>query len=182
MQIRGLTRDELDLVRTIDRSEVIDGVYYLENDELVLKPEHWELQGWPPGEIEPKIAMLRECYDRGGTFWGAFEDGHMVGVAALDATWIGRARDQLPLEFLHVSHAYRRRGLGRALFQRASDHARDLGARRLYISATPSENTIGFYRHLGCFVTPEVDPHLFELEPEDIHLEYHIPPKEGEIA
>jgi hypothetical protein len=49
-----------------------------------------------------------------------------------------------------------------------------MGARRLYISATPSENTVGFYTHLGCVITREVDPALFELEPEDIHLEYAI--------
>lgn len=44
------------------------------------------------------------------------------------------------------------------------------------ISATPSENTVNFYRNLGCEVTSEIVPELFELEPEDIHLEYTIRP------
>jgi N-acetylglutamate synthase-like GNAT family acetyltransferase len=76
---------------------------------------------------------------------------------------------------LHVSHAYRNRGLGRTLFEKSVARAREQGARRLYISATPSENTIRFYLSLGCVVTDEVDPDLYELEPEDIHLEYAIP-------
>jgi hypothetical protein len=44
----------------------------------------------------------------------------------------------------------------------------------MYISATPSENTVNFYQYLGCVLTEEVDAELFELEPEDIHLEYRI--------
>jgi hypothetical protein len=52
--------------------------------------------------------------------------------------------------------------------------ARERGAKRLYISATPSENTINFYLRRGCVVAAEVDPHLFELEPEDIHLECDV--------
>ena len=53
--------------------------------------------------------------------------------------------------------------------------ARELGAGSLYVSATPSENTVDYYRHLGCVVTREVDPELYALEPEDIHLTYAIP-------
>jgi N-acetylglutamate synthase-like GNAT family acetyltransferase len=33
-------------------------------------------------------------------------------------------------------------GLGSALFEKAVARARELGARRLYISSTPSENTV----------------------------------------
>ena len=60
------------------------------------------------------------------------------------------------------------------LFEKAVERARQLGAKQLYISATPSENTVNFYRNLGCKVTSEIDPELFELEPEDIHLEYTL--------
>jgi len=49
--------------------------------------------------------------------------------------------------------------------------ARQLGARKLYISATPSKNRVDFYMHLGCRLTSQIDPKLYELEPEDIHLE-----------
>ncbi len=53
--------------------------------------------------------------------------------------------------------------------------ASELGARRLYISSTASENTVRFYLRRGCRVTDDVDAALFELEPEDIHLEFDIP-------
>ena len=80
----------------------------------------------------------------------------------------------LQLLFLHVGQAYRDLGLGRRLFGIAKDMAGQKGARRLYISATPSEHTINFYLRLGCIVTREPDVELLALEPEDIHLECSI--------
>jgi hypothetical protein len=46
-----------------------------------------------------------------------------------------------------------------------------LGAAGLYVSATPSENTVDFYRRRGCRITPDADPELLAPEPEDIHFE-----------
>ena len=175
MHIRKLTRDEVALIWTIDRAEVIDNVYYHEGGRLVLKPEHYDMKGWPPGQPEHDSPAMFDCFDRGGIFYGAFDDGKLVGVAVLDNQFIGRGGDQLQLVFLHVSHDYRKTGLGRELFEKAAERARELGAKRLYVSSTPAENTVHFYLHLGCRVTKDVDAKLFELEPEDIHLEYTIP-------
>jgi predicted N-acetyltransferase YhbS len=175
MAVRELTRDEIERVWTIDRREVIDNVYYLEDGELVLQPEHWDVPGWPPGEPETYTPVLHDCFDRGGTFYGAFDDSDLIGVAVLESKSIGKNRDQLQLKFLHVSRAHRERGLGTTIFEKAVAKARALDARKLYISATPSENTVDFYMRLGCVVTQEVDQELFALEPEDIHLEYAIP-------
>ena len=55
------------------------------------------------------------------------------------------------------------------------EKAKELGAKKLYISATPSENTVNYYSRLGCALATEIDSELFALEPEDIHLEYVIP-------
>lgn len=171
---RILKRDEVKGVWAIDRSEVIDAVYYLENGALVLKPEHYDMQGWPRGAAEKYTPVLEACYDRGGWFYSLFDNERLIGVAVLESRFIGKNRDQLQLKLLHLSHAYRNRGLGKQLFELAKDEARRRGARQLYISATPSEHTIDFYLGLGCRVTTEPDPELFELEPEDIHLECEV--------
>lgn len=175
MIIRLLQRDEIPLIWQIDRREVIHNIYHLRDGELVLLPEHFDMQGWPPGEAEHYTPILTDCFDRGGIFWGAFEDGKLVGTAILESKWIGTNHDTLQLKFLHISHGQRKQGLGTRLFHLAVDHARSLGARKLYVSATPSENTISYYMKLGCVLTTEIDPELFALEPEDIHLEYVIP-------
>ena len=95
-------------------------------------------------------------------------------MAIREARLIGQSKDQLQLKFLHVSKAYRGQGLGKQLFTLAKTEAHMRGAKRMYISATPSENTVNFYRRLGCVATRELDPELFALEPEDIHLECEV--------
>jgi len=171
---RELLREEVSQVWKIDRREVIENVYYLENGALVLRPEHYDMMGWPPGEPEKYTPILLDCFDRGGWFFGLFDDAELIGVAILENKFIGENKDQLQLKFLHVSSNYRNQGLGTKLFELARATARNRGARQMYISATPSENTIQFYLRLGCVVTREPDPELFELEPDDIHLEFRV--------
>ena len=175
MIIRELHREEIERIWTIDRGEVIEAVYQLQDGHLVLTPEHFDASGWPPGEQEVYAPILLDCCDRGGFFWGVIDGSELAAVAVLDNKRIGRNADQLQLKFLHVSRSHRGQGLGRTLFYKAAQKAKELNARQLYISATPSENTINFYLSLGCVVTRNPDPELFELEPEDIHLEFTIP-------
>lgn len=174
MIARELARDEIDLIWAIDRAEVIDNVYTLRDGALVLVPEHYDMAGWPPGEGEKYGPLLYDCFDRGGWFYGVFDGAALAAVAILESRFIGNECDMLQPKFLHVSRSYRGRGLGQDLFRQAATVARGRGARRMYISATPSEHTIDFYLRQGCRVTPEPDPVLFALEPEDIHLEYAL--------
>ncbi|NJN18568.1 MAG: GNAT family N-acetyltransferase [Oscillochloris sp.] len=171
---RLLGRDEIKTIWTIDRSEVITALYTLENGALVLRPEYHNVRGWEPGKAEQVTPGFEACYDRGGWFYGLFDHERLIGAAVLENCWIGATADLLQLDFLHLSHGYRGRGLGKRLFMAAATEARRRGARRMYISATPSEHTIGFYTHLGCVLAPEPDPELFALEPDDIHLEYAL--------
>jgi predicted N-acetyltransferase YhbS len=174
MIIRSLQRDEIHLLWQIDRREIIENIYHLRDGKLVLEPEYFDMQGWPPGEAEHYTSILANCYDRGGIFWGVFEDEQIVGAAILENKFIGSKHDILQLKFLHVSRDQRKHGLGSRLFSLAVEKAKSLGAKKLYISATPSENTIKYYMKLGCVLASEIDPELFALEPEDIHLEYKI--------
>jgi predicted N-acetyltransferase YhbS len=168
---RTLSRADLPAIWTIDRSEVIDAIYYLENGTLVLKPEHYDMHEWPPGEPEKTAPMLEDCFDHGGWFYGLFDAGRLVGVAVLESRFIGTHRDQLQLPFLHICSGYRSQGLGRRLFEMAKAEAIRRGAKSIYVSATPSEHTVDFYLRAGCRVALEPDPALLELEPEDIHFE-----------
>ena len=118
---------------------------------------------------------MEDCFKRGGHFWGAFEGETLVGVAVLESKFIGSKKDTLQLKFLHVIHNVRKQGLGKKLFMIATKKAKSLGAKKMYVSATPSENTVHFYQYLGCVLAEEIDAELFEEEPEDIHLEYTLP-------
>lgn len=174
LTIRKLTHSELPSIWTIDRAEVIENIYYFRDGKLVLEPEHYDMQGWPPGEPEHYYPHLKDCFVRGGHFWGAFDGEKLVGVAVLESKFIGSNQDTVQLKFLHASNGYRKQGLGRRLFTIAAEQAKVMGAAKMYISSTPSKNTVNFYFHLGCRLAQEVDAELFAFEPEDIHLEYSL--------
>ncbi len=168
---RRLARDEIELLWRIDRREVVERVYEVRGHRLVLRDAFFDMQGWPPGEREHSMPWLEASFDRGAVFLGVFEGSDIVGVMVLDTVPLGPRRDLLQLSFLHVSRDHRGRGLGTALFERAARIARDLGAQGLYVSATPSEQTVGFYLARGCRPIAVPDAVLYEREPEDIHFE-----------
>ncbi len=89
---RKLSRDEIKEMWAIDRSEVIDAVYYLENGALGLRPEHYDMQGWPPGESEKYTPILEACCDQGGWFYGLFDDQRLLGAAVLESRFIGERK------------------------------------------------------------------------------------------
>ncbi len=97
IEYRTLLPDEVDRVDEIDRTEVIDHIYYLREGQLVLEAEHWEVRGWGPEEIVSIKERLRECVDRGGMGWGAFDGDLLVGIAALDGKWIGSSERTLQM-------------------------------------------------------------------------------------
>ncbi|MES0884880.1 GNAT family N-acetyltransferase [Roseibium sp. SCP14] len=171
---RELKRAELNDIWTIDRSEVIEASFVMENGALVLKPEHIDVPGWSPAMVKATTPAFETGYDGGDWFCGLFDTDQLIGIAVLGNQLFGDNSDFLQLKFLHVGSRHRGQGLGKQLFDAAATEARKRGAGRLYISATPTENTVKFYLGLGCRVLIEPDPALFEEEPEDIHLDYEI--------
>ena len=131
----------------------------------------FDVPGWDPDNVAKTTPLLHEMFDRGARFFAAFDGEQLAGVSVLDTLPRGESGDLLQLELLHVGRGYRGQGLGSTLLEQAREAARELGARGLYISATPSENTIRFYRRRGATVLAVPDPELLALEPEDIHLE-----------
>jgi len=171
VEFRALRRDEIELIWTIDRREFIARTYSVEDGELVLRPHDVDVPGWHPDGVRTKTPLLYQCHDRGGKFFAAFEGDGMVGIAVLDTVWRGERHDLLQLEMLHVGRDHRGHGLGTRLFEQARTAARNSGAGGLYISATPSENTVHFYQRRGARLLRTPDAELFAREPDDIHLE-----------
>jgi N-acetylglutamate synthase-like GNAT family acetyltransferase len=171
MKIGAVKRKEIEEIRFIDRSEIINQIYYYKNNKLILNNEYYNVTGWEPNNIERNINKLYELYDRGGSFFGLFQEERIVGVIVLECKFIGNDNDQLQVVFLHIDNNYRKKGYGKILMNQIKERAKELGAKKLYISATPSKNTVDFYVHLGCKLASEINADLYQLEPYDIHLE-----------
>ena len=75
------------------------------------------------------------------------------------------------LAYLYVSDGFRGQGIGVALTEELERVARRAGDRSIVVSAVPSQNTVDFYRRRGYEPMTEPLPELYELEPDDVHLE-----------
>lgn len=170
LELRPLRRDEIELIWTIDRREFIARSYRVQAGELILGQHDVDVPGWPPDSVRRMRPLLYECHDRGAKFFAAFEGEQMAGLAVLDTVWRGERHDLLQLEFMHVGRDHRGNGLGTRLFEQARAAARSCGAVGLYISATPSENTVHFYQGRGALLLATPDVELFAKEPDDIHF------------
>ena len=176
MDYRILSRNEISSLSHIDRTESIDHIYYFRDGKLILEEEHWDKDEWSYAEKQRRIAILQQDYDQGATFFGAFDGTILVGMAELIHKPLISGESRLNLGGLWVSYPYRGKGVGRTLVGLVIYEARERGAKSLYVSATPSENTIRFYKSVDFQPTMLVDPDLYEKEPKDIHMEmllYH---------
>lgn len=62
------------------------------------------------------------------------------------------------------------------LFSLACDSAKQLGAKKMYISAHSSEESKAFYNAMGCVEALEYNHKLVDDEPCDCQLEFTLDP------
>ena len=170
LTFRALAADEADRVLEIDRAEEIDGVYRMADGELLLTPERISVPGWHPASAPGYPRRIRAVLAAGGAAFGAFDGDRLVGIGTLDRTPVGGDPAVMALDLLHVGAGHRGQGIGKRLTALVVERARQLGATALYISATPTRNTVDAYRRMGAEVLVTPDPEKLALEPEDIHL------------
>lgn len=77
---------------------MIEHLYSVEAGQLVLRPEFYDMRGWPEGEAEHYTPILLDCFDHGGWFLGLFDQGRLIGAVVLDPRRLGPERDWLQLK------------------------------------------------------------------------------------
>ena len=174
MYYKILDRNEIEKLGEIDRSELVEFNYRCKDGRLELFDYYFDIKGFSENQLQKHKEDLYQLFDRGGTAFGAFDGSYLVGISSLDNKFRGRGNDILQLAFLHISKDYRKKGIGKKLVELAKKKASEMGAKKLYISGSPIKNTIEFYMVIGCKLSTEVEKDLFELEPEDIHMELLI--------
>lgn len=78
------------------------------------------------------------------------------------------------LLYFHISQEYRNRGLGKQLWYVTMEHAQKKGWNNIYIGAHPSVESIGFYLSRGSTLAPAYIEEIYQKEPRDIQLVYHV--------
>jgi GNAT superfamily N-acetyltransferase len=169
---RTIDESKLSKLSDIDRTEVIRVGYEVRSGDLIEKDVMWDtpnflLDGDGEHTIAAQIAFCKSHMERDGIGIGAF-DGEALAAIGIFTPNIRPEMDQL--SYLQVSETYRRRGIASEIVRQLLENARDRGSKRIYVSATPSESAVGFYKSFGFKLVNKPIPELYELEPEDIHM------------
>jgi ribosomal protein S18 acetylase RimI-like enzyme len=158
-------------IAEIDRSEQVTRGYCYRNGKLEAGAVDWQVPRWfangPEHSVQGNVDFLTPILKQGGTLFGASDGDSLVGVMVYRPHL---TQDMAQLVFLHVSNGYRRQGIATRLTAECVRRAKADGAKRLYVSATPSESAVGFYQSQGFELVDKPHPELYALEPEDIHM------------
>lgn len=160
-----------DLLASFHRYQETTCVWYEKDGDYLLKEDHF-IDEWDDQKKQQVISSLQACVASGGAVVGAFVENALIGFANVEGARFGSAGQYVELPYIHVSNEWRKAGLGRSLFQQICDQARQLGAKKLYIAAHPSEETQHFYRRVGCTYAMEINEEILAREPLDIQMEY----------
>lgn len=146
-----------------NRQQDITRIYIRKDDKYVLE-EHLGVMDW---SIDKKREVAHDLVDSNYISYLALEGNRIVGFMSLVKELVS---ERMILDLIQVDKDFRGKGIGRILWEKAVEEARLNGARELYISACPSEETISFYRAMGADVTDNPITSIAKDEPDDLQL------------
>jgi GNAT superfamily N-acetyltransferase len=176
VEYRPLERQELSRVGEIDRTERIDTLLVQRGVELEavtgdFSAAPWRTEGDGGHSVAHQVAECERYLDAGGIAIGALAGDRLVGIGVV----VPHVRSGVAqLAFMHVSDGHRGRGIGVQLADELERIAREAGDTTMVVSATPSANTVRFYRGRGFEPTATPLPELLELEPDDVHMDKRL--------
>lgn len=174
IQYRIMEHGNCECIRQMDGSQYIGRAWRNINGELRLVDINYQDPDFPEG-CENHLTRLRQTVMSGGIAIGAFDqDSKLIGFSALNAEPFGTECQYALLDQLFISLEHRRQGIGKQLLLRTAAAAKISGIDKLYICAGSSEETIAFYRAVGCVDAMEINHTLYEQDERDIQLEYSV--------
>ena len=173
MEYRRLELEEAERIAEIDATYFIKNAWRVDEKtgEYYLVEINWTDKELPNG-FEWHLRRIKETIKNGGVAFGCFEDGTLIGYGTVNKEAIGKQGQYVLLDQLFVSQNKRGKGIGKTLFFQCAKQAKEYGAEKLFLCAGSSENTIAFYKALGCVPAADRDQALYEEDPRDIQLEF----------
>ena len=169
VEIQLATKDNFarDSLRDFRRHQVVTRVFRLQEGRMTLADAPFT-DDW---DAARRVEKAEEILSGRFVTYCAFDGDRVVGEIML----IPRPdKGRLIIDSFHVSEDYRRRGIGSALLEAARREAQKRGARALYASCCPAEETIRFYTAMGFCPSPDPISSCVEDEPYDLQMECEI--------
>ncbi len=173
MEYRPISSEELSpaLFEGFQRHQEITNVWHKVDGRWVIQFSPRSIDNWGPEQHEFICHCLRETIADGGFVYGAFLEGKLKGIVAVNAHPAGSCGHYHELPLLQVSQECRGQGIGRNLFLMAKSFARSQGAWKLYISSQSSVETQAFYTKMGCRDASEPIEEYVQQAPHERQLE-----------
>ena len=168
---RQLKSSEAERLKEIDASQFIGRAWRMVDGVRQLVDINYQDPDFPNG-YENHLTALKTTIENGGSALGAFSGNKLVGFCSVNADIFGAKSRYVLLDQIFVSLEYRAKGIGKQLFLRSVIEAKKLKAKKFYICAGSAEETIAFYKALGCVEASEINTELYENDTRDIGLEY----------
>lgn len=165
MRIEKVSRDmfpEINLDH-YKREQKVTRIYIKKEDAYELE----EQPGVMEWSIDKKREVARDLMSDDYISYLALEEDRIVGFVSLVKELAG---ERMILDMMQVDADFRGQGIGRILWNKAVEEARLHGAKELYISACPSEETIHFYKAMGAEITNSPIRSIADEEPYDLQM------------
>jgi GNAT superfamily N-acetyltransferase len=165
--------NEIHKISNIDASQYIKRAWRIINGKRQLIDINYQSDGFP-NEVDHHIKALEKTIQNDGLVLGAYDIENLIGFVSLESQFFGSQFNYVLLDQMFISKSYRNQGIGKKLMSACINQAKKWGADKIYICAGSAEDTIAFYKKLGCEEAKEINQELYESDIRDIQLEYDL--------
>ncbi|WP_206759463.1 GNAT family N-acetyltransferase [Pseudalkalibacillus hwajinpoensis] len=158
------------MLDSFERRQVTTNVWMVESNDFIEKEDRF-VDDWSIERKREIVNHFKSTIARGGSVIVAEQDMNVIGFVVIEAETFGELTAYRELSYIHVSLPFRGMGIGRKLFIKAQEVAKQLGVDKLYIGAHPSVETQEFYKRMGCVIAEEIYHEIYQRETRDIQLE-----------
>lgn len=163
IELLSKTNFHLESLDSYNRKQFVSKVYRNIDGEYKLVECNY-IEDW---DLNEKRLIARRISSNDYITFIALDNDKVVGFIGLLKKLNG---SYMILDMMHVSNEYRGQGIGRSLFEKGIEEARKAQAKALYISACSSEETIEFYKAMGCFLIDNPIKEMADKEPFDLQM------------
>ena len=167
IELLSKTNFHLESLDSYNRKQFVNKVYRKIDGEYKLVDCNY-VEDWCLNE---KRSIARRISSDDYITYLALENDKVVGFISL----LKKINDSyMILDMMHVSNEYRNQGIGKSLFEKGIGEAKKAQAKALYISACSSEETIAFYKAMGCVLTNNPIKEMADKEPFDLQMVCYV--------
>lgn len=171
---KKMTLNQCDKIREMDASQYISRAWREVEGKRTLVNIDYLDPDWPNG-YDVHHEHLMATIQSEGEAVGAFDESdRLIGFATVNRMNFGEQSTYALLDQLFVSRESRGKGIGTRLFKESIEIAKGFGVDYLFICAGSAEETIAFYRAMGCTDAYERHVGFYESDPRDLQMTFLI--------